>query len=1270
MSTIIKSYPVFEKNQVLTHTQLNRMVSYLDQQNRFTRVSLIGLGIVCGLDVLCEATDTLTITKGVGLTSEGFLVQIGDCVTTRYRNYVKPNAVSYPPFEDTVTHQQDITLYELLTLDDTVDPEEVIVDLTDSFIEGKIVLLYLECLDKDLKSCLGKSCDELGIDRIFTLRKLLISEEDLIKVLNRTNGGKSDAQYPDKFKLPPLVMPRPLFAPKTFESKTYYGMGVNYLESVLNHYDLIIPQLSETYKTYQPILEDNYGGNPFSSTILTAQIEKIRNFIQDFLSFEQPVYGVQYIYDFFKDLTLAYNEFREEAFDLSAICCPDMSRFPKHLMLGKTCVSTTECQLPEYRHEFVASPILNQQQEKLNRVLHLHKRLVLMLESFSFERIYNPEKVEFKITPSSEKKGNLSQRTIPHYYNSKLKSQFARLGTLEDAWDYETYKKCYPSEYPAQLSYDNHKFDKPNEHPITTPLGFDLEQFNFFRIEGILAKPIDRVRKNLIRQKNINNLSFDIKAVYFGHLNDEKKQSGPKCAYADLQVAYSIWRNKGLLFFNNLVKTNQNVEKVVMNRGTIYESTMRGFSFDSDNPPKEKSANKSKSGKSSGAKMNFDFQNFAGMMKEGKPVDFQSAAGDVSRINKNLGMMMAKPGMANSASFESSQDTSIRGLFNDLNTCLLDLIKAMPVDFAKFNMDDWLKHYKCTLRMYINVMKFLASEAVSLKQMLVVFVILSIMCVLFRLLRFIAIYPYITIRTLYDTVQERITRLNASLKFAQFLKSHPGMEHKAGLAPGQTFVLVYQLQHELEDMEGMGKRLQNIFSKKASDLTGGKLVPGDFEFPDPPDPEQIFKVLDEMKDTVVADFTVPFICCDDCADLPHTPLPLDPLATPICGIAQFTTNEKDEKDALPWDYKTVKIRILNDLYDPAIYQVRLATEPNFGEYDFVDGIYDPDPTKTAQIFQYEVDEDALAEEMKKHDDLFIIDEFNYEIIDTTKNNEVVGSDKISIFIPVVHSAEVQTGNISGTVSITDDSGNSELIPGVNITIKGTTMAAATDANGFYRLSNVPTGSQTLSVGMVGYYSQEAQMDVVAGENNYDFVLQPVYQMLINYARMHKAMDIEPGSKDAQKVKAYYSTQMSGYQRAVDKLEEEENSGEVTPITKAKASIKLYAGEKDISVVKLNNDFNRRRNELIDGWEEASGREKELYNKALKNLTGAYLDRLAFAQPEKLSNTSKETLKETANIFNSRKELGMKKTMDSWNKNARGYVTEDYRENINKELRLK
>lgn len=69
---LIQSYPVFEPNQVLTDRQLNGIVGYLEQQDRLTRVCLIGMGIVCGLEPSWDGTNNgLSITAGHGVTSEG-----------------------------------------------------------------------------------------------------------------------------------------------------------------------------------------------------------------------------------------------------------------------------------------------------------------------------------------------------------------------------------------------------------------------------------------------------------------------------------------------------------------------------------------------------------------------------------------------------------------------------------------------------------------------------------------------------------------------------------------------------------------------------------------------------------------------------------------------------------------------------------------------------------------------------------------------------------------------------------------------------------------------------------------------------------------------------------------------------------------------------------------------------------------------------------------------------------------------------------------------
>ena len=64
-------YPVFEADQVLSQKELNALVSHLEEQDRLTRKNLIGIGIVCGLDITFPNTKSVTIACGTAVTSLG-----------------------------------------------------------------------------------------------------------------------------------------------------------------------------------------------------------------------------------------------------------------------------------------------------------------------------------------------------------------------------------------------------------------------------------------------------------------------------------------------------------------------------------------------------------------------------------------------------------------------------------------------------------------------------------------------------------------------------------------------------------------------------------------------------------------------------------------------------------------------------------------------------------------------------------------------------------------------------------------------------------------------------------------------------------------------------------------------------------------------------------------------------------------------------------------------------------------------------------------------
>ena len=65
------AYIIFEPDQVLTNDHLNELFDYLDVQERLTRNKLIGIGIVCGLEIDYQ-TETILISKGEWFSSNIF----------------------------------------------------------------------------------------------------------------------------------------------------------------------------------------------------------------------------------------------------------------------------------------------------------------------------------------------------------------------------------------------------------------------------------------------------------------------------------------------------------------------------------------------------------------------------------------------------------------------------------------------------------------------------------------------------------------------------------------------------------------------------------------------------------------------------------------------------------------------------------------------------------------------------------------------------------------------------------------------------------------------------------------------------------------------------------------------------------------------------------------------------------------------------------------------------------------------------------------------
>lgn len=575
MSDILNTYPVFEKNQVLTSTQLNNLVNYLDQQNRLTRARLIGMGVVCGLEIdYNKSENTITISKGTGITSEGYLISIGDCVTVKYRPYNLPPGTIYEPFVG-ANNKQDIVLHELITESAKAGSDDKLLD-DEVFLADKVVLLFIESFDKDLKSCLGKSCDELGKERILTLRKLLISKTDLQKVWNRTNTGKLEAVFPEKFNLPVVNMQRVLFNPANSHSTDFNDFSMNYVKAIQDVFDKLIDALSETYTIYRPLLLESYDEkNPFITIPITERLAVLQNFLNNADATLNPFIGVQYVYDLFQDLILAYNEFKNTAFDLMSECSADMSRFPKHIMLGEAIpLPVTLCQNSECRHYFVQPPIYNLQKLLIQRTVSLHNRMVLMLESFDLKRIntINGEELKvfpIRITPSLEKTTALSLRSIPWYYDLKKKSSYAALGNLKKYWNFDVSRKCADEKEGLILNYEDQLPDQSvAKYKLGTPLFYDIQDYSFLRVERQIGVNINLAVKKLENLKNQFNLAFGLIALQLDP-NPGSVTLDYKCGFEDIQEEYQMLKLNFCRFAADIRELYKFIDE---NKETLFDS--------------------------------------------------------------------------------------------------------------------------------------------------------------------------------------------------------------------------------------------------------------------------------------------------------------------------------------------------------------------------------------------------------------------------------------------------------------------------------------------------------------------------------------------------------------------------------------------------------------------------------------------------------------------------------------------------------------------------
>ena len=814
LKNITTEYSKFNANQVLTAKQLNAFIEYFDDQDRLSRIGLSGIGIACGFQLTPEfvndktAIESLTISQGVGVTTDGDLVQFHNLIeknlkSKKFKFFKKfeDNDGKYPKFLN--SQKEQYKLWEVYPENDSTFSE--LIDFPE--INKMAVILYLEQYPNEDALCNKLNCDNQGIEQINNLRVLLISCEDLEAIATKDDIFTQHDWYKINDSLPVVDSRRVVLNEdntETFTSlKGLYNSAIKD-ESIVT--DLILG--------YEVIF------NKFGLSSITSKIKSLFSFS----ALSVPL-DFQYRYDALKDLADTYNEIKELLLHINVNCCPDIGAFPKHLMLGKI----TETEFPELRHRFYNSPIVSTENENLAKAKLLLERAISIANSY----IGTTETDDIEITPSMAHT-TLSDKAVPFYYNVS--------NELLHNW---SYNKTVNYKADENLSYHKDNLDK--SLPIQRPLDYNIDKNDFYRIEGHQGKMYGEALAKIQKLKKDYGLSFDVKTLSINATTQTININDYECEFEDLKMLLNAWKAEQNCILSEVSKTfsafkttDPKVNIIADKYRNVKRVATDAAVFDAELSLRAESSARTgivgkefpTSGNEAVGKGDFLFQDqdayyetFKGnIIKENLTKEEDALGGIIETIfDRNKG------GSSSDIIVELEKEIApIREseawvkepelsdfILTDITETLVHayvLDTKVPLNIRDIN-DTILVSYKLTIDKLCQQVKKLQAKyngtslELSTKQILGLMINqLSIVCCSGKKLE-----------TLLAEIEKRKEKILQKIQLSEFVKQHPGLEHKAGVIPGGTFVMVYVTENATDSNTFNDVVLDIIFRNQPSD---------------------------------------------------------------------------------------------------------------------------------------------------------------------------------------------------------------------------------------------------------------------------------------------------------------------------------------------------------------------------------------------------------------------------------------------------------------------
>ncbi|QKX07306.1 DUF4402 domain-containing protein [Aquimarina sp. TRL1] len=887
LEEITTTYRSFVDDQVLTAAQLNTIIDYFEDQHRLTRVCLSGVGIVCGMKVAYQGGGTITISPGCAVTTDGDLIRYMGNTYTHIKSFEDRDA-AYERFSGIDN------LIEIVPSSEELQPLSTLEDL-----ERKVVVLYLENYKKEETPCTSTNCDTQGEEHIANIRILLLNPEE-VNALHAADTVFSKHHTMEQFlNLPEAAVKRVILS--QLNTKKYSQLVAAYAR-VMNEAPATLSALRNGIKS----LFTDFDALLQIEDVVTKknEIETAFTHLYTF-SYKQLPLDIQYRYDLLRDLEMTYEEIKQQLFDLRLGCCTAETAFPKHIVLGEL---VQEKAYSLYRHSFYPAAIIPDGVHRLQQLKSLLNRIHQMMKAYMMHSVE-----QIKITPSSIGNSALGERAIPYYYQTTKE--------LIKYWDYnktrqfkEGYNLAY---YPQFLS----SLDK-----IRNPLDYTLEKHNFYRIEGHLGKDYASALREITDLKVQKGLAFDIKVLSIDETLEGMDITDFKCHFEDLNVILQAWLKEQECLYKDIALFFSSFQNRPPWKNTHYMAAgiaSETVAAETVSPVIEASETISRN---SHLGNQLEKKTLGNVYKRKVYTPLRIVENALNTSETVLGSMIKeaikKHPDREAETIVKAIDDKVKNMAEiqqlDEDTKAVSIVypyrlivyvdaveKAIPTDvseisesrlrqFAKATKElcDLVENYQKRLHTALHKKNTVYKRKGYESRVTLLLDQLTLNCCAAE-----------KINVLRKEIEKRKLKILESKSLAKFIERHPGLEHTGGVVPGGTFVLVYKgkekrkkyprpllraeetrtkasVAREVEEMVTRINTLSNNALTKEEVARTLHNIVGRIE------DVTIAPYYDIAANTVVADFSLPYLCCSDCSPVnfivPAPPVSLRLPAAHVC----------------------------------------------------------------------------------------------------------------------------------------------------------------------------------------------------------------------------------------------------------------------------------------------------------------------------------------------------------------------------------------------------